>query len=56
MDKRKSRWVKLYEDGEPVVKQHQIGVVCSKCMTLLKGKFSGPDICPNCKAEMENPS
>lgn len=47
------RWVKIYENGEPAVKQHQIGVFCSKCMKMPKDKFTESDFCPNCGEKMD---
>lgn len=47
------RWVKIYENGEPAAKQHQIGVFCSKCMQMPKDKFTDSDFCPNCGAIMD---
>lgn len=49
----RGRWVKIYEDGEPAVDQHQIGVCCSKCMKMPEDKFTESDFCPNCGAEMK---
>lgn len=46
------KWVKIYEDGEPAVKQHQIGVCCSKCMKIPKDRFTESDFCPHCGADM----
>lgn len=46
------RWVKIYEDGEPAVEQHQVGVCCSKCMRMPEDKFTESDFCPHCGADM----
>lgn len=48
------RWVKIYENGEPAVKQYQIGVFCSKCMQMPKDKLTESDFCPNCGAKMDD--
>ena len=48
----RGRWVKIYEDGEPTVIQHQIGVFCSKCKSMPKDKFTESFFCPNCGADM----
>ena len=50
---RHARWVKIYENGEPKVEQHQIGVFCSKCMNMPKDRFTESDYCPNCGAKMD---
>ena len=34
------KWVKIYEDGEPAIEQHQIGV------------FTESEFCPHCGADM----
>lgn len=47
------RWVKIYEDGEPVAEQHQVGVFCSRCMKMPKDKFTQSDYCPNCGVKMD---
>lgn len=47
------RWVRIYEDGEPAIAQHQVGVCCSKCMKMPKDKFTESDYCPNCGAKMD---
>lgn len=44
----KARWIKIYEDGEPAIEQHQIGVACSKCMNMPKDRFTESKFCPNC--------
>ena len=49
---RHGRWVKIYENGEPKVEQHQVGVFCSKCMNMPKDRFTESDFCPNCGAKM----
>lgn len=46
------KWVKIYEDGEPAIEQHQIGVFCSKCMKIPKDRFTESEFCPNCGADM----
>lgn len=46
------QWVKIYEDGEPAIEQHQIGVFCSKCMKIPKDRFTESEFCPNCGADM----
>ena len=48
----KARWIKIYEDGEPAIEQHQIGVACSKCMDMPKDRFTESKFCPNCGAPM----
>lgn len=48
----RGRWVKIYEDGEPSVIQHQIGVFCSKCKSMPKDKFTESFFCPSCGADM----
>ena len=48
----RGRWVKIYEDGEPAVAQHQVGVCCSKCMRMPEDKFTESDFCPHCGADM----
>ena len=50
---RHGRWVKIYENGEPKVEQHQVGVFCSKCMNMPKDRFTESDYCPNCGAKMD---
>ena len=50
---RHARWVKIYENGEPKVEQHQVGVFCSKCMNMPKDRFTESDYCPNCGAKMD---
>ena len=50
---RHGRWVKIYENGEPKVEQHQVGVFCSKCMNVPKDRFTESDYCPNCGAKMD---
>lgn len=47
------RWVRIYEDGEPAIGQHKIGVCCSKCMKMPKDKITESDYCPNCGAKMD---
>lgn len=47
-----ARWVKIFENGEPAILQHQIGVCCSKCMKMPEDKFTESDFCPNCGADM----
>lgn len=47
-----SKWVKIYENGEPAIEQHLIGVFCKKCMKIPKDKFTESDYCPNCGARM----
>lgn len=49
----RGRWVKIYEDGEPAVAQHQVGVCCSKCMKMPDDKFTESDFCPRCGADMK---
>ena len=49
----RGRWVKIYEDGEPAVAQHQVGVCCSKCMKMPEDKFTESDFCPRCGANMK---
>lgn len=49
----RGRWVKIYEDGEPAVAQHQVGVCCSKCMKMPEDKFTESDFCPRCGADMK---
>lgn len=49
----RGRWVKIYEDGEPAVAQHQVGVCCSKCMKMPEDKFTESDFCPRCGAYMK---
>lgn len=46
------KWVKIYEDGEPAIEQHQIGVFCSKCMKIPKDRFTESEFCPNCGCYM----
>ena len=53
---RHARWVKIYENGEPKVEQHQVGVFCSKCMNMPKDRFTESDYCPNCGAKMDGGS
>ena len=48
----KARWIKIYEDGEPAIEQHQIGVACSKCMNMPKDRFTESKFCPNCGRPM----
>lgn len=48
------KWVKIYEDGEPAIEQHQIGVFCSKCMKIPKNRFTESEFCPNCGADMRS--
>ena len=48
----RGRWVKIYEDGEPAIKQPQVGVCCSKCMKMPEDKFTESRFCPNCGADM----
>lgn len=50
---RHGRWMRIYEDGEPAIEQHQVGVCCSKCMKMPKDKFTESDYCPNCGAKMD---
>ena len=50
---RHGRWVKIYENGEPAIAQHQVGVFCIKCMKMPKDKFTESDFCPNCGAKMD---
>ena len=50
---RHARWVKIYENGEPKVEQHQVGVFCSKCINMPKDRFTESDYCPNCGAKMD---
>lgn len=47
------RWVRIYENGEPAIEQHQVGVCCSKCIKMPKDKFTESDYCPNCGAKMD---
>ena len=47
------RWVKIYENGEPAIEQHQVGVFCSRCMKMPKDRFTESDFCPNCGAKMD---
>ena len=47
------RWVKIYENGEPSIEQHKVGVFCSRCMKMPKDKFTESDFCPNCGAKMD---
>jgi hypothetical protein len=49
----RGRWVKIYEDGEPAVAQHQVGVCCSKCMKMPDDKFTESDFCPRRGADMK---
>ena len=53
---RHGRWVKIYENGEPKVEQHQVGVFCSKCMNMPKDRFTESDYCPNCGTKMNGGS
>lgn len=46
------KWIKIYEDGEPAIEQHQIGVCCSKCMKIPKDRFTESEFCPNCGCYM----
>lgn len=48
----KARWIKIYEDGEPAIEQHQIGVACIKCMNMPKDRFTESKFCPNCGRPM----
>ena len=50
---RHGRWVKIYENGEPKVEQHQVCVFCSKCMNMPKDRFTESDYCPNCGTKMD---
>lgn len=50
------KWVKIYEDGEPAIEQHQIGVFCSKCMKIPKDRFTESEFCPHCGADMRGKS
>ena len=44
---RHGRWVKIYENGEPAIEQHQVGVFCSRCNKMPKDRFSESDFCPS---------
>lgn len=48
----RGQWVKIYEDKEPAVEQHQVGVCCSKCMKMPEDKFMESEFCPHCGADM----
>lgn len=48
-----ARWVRIYENGEPAIEQHQTGVCCSKCMKMPKDKFTESDYCSSCGAKMD---
>lgn len=50
---RNGRWVKIYENGEPAIEQHQVGVFCSRCAKMPKDRFTESDFCPNCGAKMD---
>ena len=50
---RHGRWVKIYENGEPAIEQHQVGVFCSRCNKMPKDRFTESDFCPNCGAKMD---
>ena len=50
---RRGKWVKIYENGEPAIEQHQVGVFCNKCMKMPKDKFTESDFCQNCGAAMD---
>lgn len=50
---RHGRWVKIFENGEPAITQHQVGVFCNKCVKMPKDKFTESDFCPNCGAVMD---
>ena len=50
---RHERWVKIYENGEPAIEQHQVGVFCSGCKKMPKDRFSKSDFCPSCGARMD---
>lgn len=47
-----ARWIKIYENGEPAIEQHQTGVACSKCMEMPEDKFTESRFCPNCGRPM----
>lgn len=50
---RNGRWVKIYENGEPAIEQHQVGVFCIRCKKMPKDRFTESDFCPNCGAKMD---
>ena len=50
---RHGRWVKIYENGEPAIDQHQVGVFCSYCTKMPKDKFTESVFCPNCGSKMD---
>lgn len=48
-----ARWIKIYQEGEPIAEQPQVGVCCSKCMKIPKDKFTESNFCPSCGARMK---
>lgn len=50
---RYGRWVKIYENGEPAIEQHQVGIFCTRCKKMPKDRFTESDFCPNCGAKMD---
>ena len=50
---RHGRWVKIYENGEPAIEQHKVGVFCSRCIRIPKDRFTESNFCPNCGAKMD---
>lgn len=50
---RHGRWVKIYENGEPAIEQHQVGVFCTRCKKMPKYRFTKSDFCPNCGCKMD---
>ena len=49
---RHGKWVKIYEDGEPAIEQHQVGIFCSRCNKMPKDRFTESEFCPHCGAKM----